>query len=82
MARRPMKERPDLPENQERFSLTQAAAAVGVHKITLYNWERFHKLPQLARPLRLKRNRERIYTRGQVQEIWRWMNETVEDSAA
>jgi hypothetical protein len=82
MARRPLPEKLVLPDGKEKFSLSEAATAIGRHKITLYNWERHNQLPAGARPIRLKRNKERIYLRAQVEEIWRWVNETVGDSAA
>ncbi len=82
MGRRLRLEQLNLPDGKEKFSLKEAAAALGVHYLTLYNWERRNQLPVEARPARLKRNQERIYSRAKIQVIWRWLTETVEDSAA
>jgi DNA-binding transcriptional MerR regulator len=57
--------------------MAEAAAKVGVHKMTLYRWEKSGKI----RPAkRLARTNERIFTDEDIEQIIRW-KETVIDPA-
>ena len=78
MPRRSIPEQLVLPEGKNRFTLSEVAQLLNRHKITIYNWERNGLIK--AAP-RIKRTNERIYTRADVEEIWRWMTEIVPPAA-
>jgi len=57
------------------YSMAQAAKAVGVHKLTLYRWERQKKIPL---PSRLRRNNQRVYTDDDIAKLKAYKDATVE----
>lgn len=52
-----------------RYSMKQAATQIGVHKLTLYRWERGGKIPSAKR---FAHKNERVYTDEDIQAIREW----------
>lgn len=59
------------------YSMKQAAEKIGVHKLTLYRWEREGKI-QPAR--RYQRKNERVYSDEDIARIIEWKNATIDPS--
>jgi excisionase family DNA binding protein len=60
-----------------RYSMKQAAAQLGVHKLTLYRWERTGQIPAAKR---FARKNERVYTDEDIQRIRDWKDQIVDPS--
>lgn len=58
-----------------RYSMGEAAKKIGVHKLTLYRWEKEGKIPL---PPRIKRNNQRVYTDDYITRVRAWKDETVQ----
>jgi excisionase family DNA binding protein len=58
-----------------RYSMKQAATALGVHKLTLYRWEREGKIPPAKR---FARKNERVYTDEDIQAIREWKDKIID----
>ncbi|HEX8620948.1 MAG TPA: MerR family transcriptional regulator [Allosphingosinicella sp.] len=56
-----------------------AAAKIGVHKLTLYRWEREGKIPPAKR---YARKNERVYTDEDIQRIIAWKDAIVDPAKA
>jgi excisionase family DNA binding protein len=59
------------------YSMKQAAEMIGVHKLTLYRWERTGKIPPARR---YARKNERVYSDEDIARIVAWKNATVDPS--
>ena len=59
------------------YSMKQAAERIGVHKLTLYRWEREKKI---APARRYARKNERVYSDEDIAKIIEWKNATVDPS--
>lgn len=62
-----------------RYSMLEAANKLGVHKQTLYRWEKAGKIKKAPR---LKRTGERVYSDELILEIDSKMNETIDPSTS
>jgi excisionase family DNA binding protein len=56
-----------------RYTLTQVAEMVSIHKQTIYRWEKAGRIPQVKR---LARTKERIYTDEDVDKIKEYRDRT------
>lgn len=56
-----------------RYTLTQVAEMVSIHKQTIYRWEKAGRIPQVKR---LARTKERIYTDEDVEKIKEYRDRT------
>jgi DNA-binding transcriptional MerR regulator len=57
--------------------MKQAAEQIGVHKLTLYRWEREGKI---APARRYARKNERVYSDEDIARIIAWKNATIDPS--
>lgn len=62
-----------------RYSMKEAAARIGVHKLTLYRWEREKKI---APAKRYARKNERVYSDEDIQRIIAWKDAIVDPAEA
>lgn len=60
-----------------RYTLNEAAQKIGIHKITLYRWEKQGKIKP---PKRLARNKERIFTDEDVALILEYKDRIIDPS--
>lgn len=60
-----------------RYTLRQAAEQLGIHKITLYRWEKEGKIQA---PKRLMRNKERIFSDEDIARIRDWKDKIIDPS--
>jgi excisionase family DNA binding protein len=58
-----------------RYSMKEAASQIGVHKLTLYRWEREGKIPKAKR---YARKNERVYSDEDIQNIIAWKDAIVD----
>ena len=56
----------------------EAAEKIGVHKLTLYRWEKSKKVPPAKR---YARTNERVYTDDDIQAILEWKDKVIDPSA-
>jgi excisionase family DNA binding protein len=61
----------DLPN---RYNLSKVAEMVGVHKLTIYRWEKAGRIPAVKR---LARTKERIYYDADIERIIEYRDRTV-----
>ena len=64
---------------QARYTMAQAAVKIGVHKMTLYRWEKSGKVRAAKR---LARTNERIYTDEDIELIIRWKEAVIDPAEA
>ncbi|MFL6760104.1 MerR family transcriptional regulator [Sphingomonas sp.] len=62
-----------------RYSMGEAAKKIGVHKLTLYRWEREKKIPPAKR---YARKNERVYSDEDIQRILEWKDAIVDPAEA
>jgi DNA-binding transcriptional MerR regulator len=62
-----------------RHSMKKAAEQIGVHKLTLYRWEREGKIPPAKR---YARKNERVYSDEDIARIIAWKNEIIDPAEA
>jgi DNA-binding transcriptional MerR regulator len=58
--------------------MLQAAKAIGVHKLTLYRWEKEGKITPAKR---FARNNSRVYTDEDIARILEYKDKTVDPAA-
>ena len=59
----------------DRYNMKRAAALIGVHKLTLYRWEKDGKIPPAKR---FARKNERVYTDEDIQRIREWKDRIID----
>jgi DNA-binding transcriptional MerR regulator len=65
--------------NMAKHSMAAAAQRIGVHKMTLYRWEKSGKI----RPAkRLARTNERVFTDEDIEQIIRWKELVIDPAEA
>lgn len=62
-----------------RYGMKEAADQLGVHKLTLYRWERQGKI---AAPKRFARNNARVYSDEDIEKIRDWKDRTIDPAEA
>jgi excisionase family DNA binding protein len=62
-----------------RYSMKEAARQIGVHKLTLYKWEREGKIPPAKR---YARKNERVYSDEDIARIIAWKDAIVDPAEA
>jgi DNA-binding transcriptional MerR regulator len=58
-----------------RYNMKKAAELIGVHKLTLYRWEKAGKVP---RAKRFARKNERVYTDEDIARIKEWKDRIID----
>lgn len=58
-----------------RYSMGEAAKRLGVHKLTLYRWEKQGKIPPARR---FARKNERVYSDQEIQAIREWKDRIID----